>query len=58
MIEYDFDLKLASSAWVRWTGTSGPDAAQRYADAHPGAVVVAWRWPVTEMRIGMINIVN
>ena len=57
-MEYDFDLKLSTGAWVRWTGASGPDAAQRYADAHPGAVVVAWRWPRYEIKVGMINIVN
>lgn len=28
---------------VRWDGSSGEDAAQRYADVHRGVTVVAWR---------------
>lgn len=55
-MEYDFDLKLSDGQCVTWPGRDGEDAAHRYADAHPGAVVVAWRWPVTELRVGMIRI--
>lgn len=36
-----------------WTGTSGPDACQRYADAHDGHEVYAWRTPRTHLAIGV-----
>lgn len=28
---------------VEWSGQDGLDACQRYADAHPGSAVTAWR---------------
>lgn len=28
---------------VEWSGRDGLDACQRYADAHPGSAVTAWR---------------
>ena len=57
-MEQEFELKLATNQRVTWTGKDGKDAAQRYADAHPGAVVVAWRYPKCELKIGMIRIEN
>lgn len=53
-----FELKLSDGQTARWLGTSGENAAQRYADAHPGVVVVAWRYPQFEFRPGMIQIVD
>lgn len=38
-----YQLKLDTGRVVTWTGDSGEDAAWRYARAHEGATVVAWR---------------
>ena len=38
-----FELKLSDNRVVSWVGADGVQAARRYVDAHPGAVVVAWR---------------
>ena len=38
-----YELRLASGKTVVWDGKDGKDAAQRYANAHPGAVITAWR---------------
>lgn len=38
-----YELKLDGGRRIVWDGADGPDACKRYADAHPGAVVVAWR---------------
>jgi len=50
--EYEFELRLANGRTVSWIGTDGVDAARRYANAHPGAIVIAWRHPKNEIRIG------
>lgn len=55
-MEQKFELKLASGKVVTWMGGSGEDAARRYVDSHRSEVVVAWRYPRTELRIGMIRI--
>lgn len=52
-----FELKLGDGKIVTWEGKDGPAAARRYADAHPGVVVVAWRYPRYDLVIGLINIV-
>ncbi len=41
-MEREYELKLATGKVVKWTGTSGEDAARRYVDCVP-ATVVAWR---------------
>jgi len=51
-----FEL-MTSMGIVRWDGRDGVDACQRWADAHPGETVTAWRYRKTELRIGMIRIV-
>lgn len=38
---------------VRWVGRGGEDACHRYANAHLGVTVVAWRYPKTQLVIGM-----
>lgn len=40
----DYELRLANGTVVTWRGTSGENAAQRYADAHQGAVVIGYRY--------------
>lgn len=57
MIEQTFDLKLSDGSIVQWSGKDGVNAATRYADSHPGAVVLAWRYPKYDLKIGIINIV-
>ena len=54
----EFELKLAGGKVVTWEGESGEDAARRYAENHRGVAVIAWRYPKTELRIGMIRIVQ
>ena len=50
-----FELKVKGGQNVVWDGLDGPDAAQRYAQSHPGATVLAWRdWP----RVGFFPAVN
>jgi len=41
----EFELKLAAGKTVVWTGHDGINAAIRYAAAHPGAVIIAYRKP-------------
>lgn len=38
-----YELKLADGRVVTWEGRDGIDACHRYADSHPGAIVIAWR---------------
>jgi hypothetical protein len=38
-----YELKLSSGKTAVWDGKNGTDAAQRYADAHPGESVTEWR---------------
>lgn len=47
-----YELKLGDGRTARWEGASGENAAIRYADAHPGAVVVAWREPRAQLLVG------
>jgi hypothetical protein len=49
-----YELKLADGTLVCWDGTSGEDASRRYADCHPSASVVAWRYPTPELFIGIL----
>jgi hypothetical protein len=46
-----YELKLAGGKVARWEGTSGENAALRYADAH-GATVIAWREPRAQLLVG------
>ena len=39
----EYQLKLTSGKVVRWTGSSGEDAARRYVASHPDEIVYAWR---------------
>lgn len=49
----EWELKLAGGRTVIWNGTSGEDAAQRYAASHPTAVVIATRnYPRTGLFVG------
>jgi hypothetical protein len=47
-----YELKLASGAVARWEGTGGENAAERYADVHRGATVIAWREPRVQLSVG------
>jgi hypothetical protein len=47
-----YELKLASGTVVRWQGSSGVSAAERYVDCHRDAVVVAWREPRVQLLTG------
>ena len=40
-----FELKLSTGKVVEWEGSDGIAAAQNYAAAHPGVVVIGWREP-------------
>ena len=56
-----YELKLYTPRFkdgktVFWTGTSPENAAQRYVDSHPSSIVIAWRRPKTELKIGMVRI--
>ena len=42
-----YELLTDTRKVVTWTGQDGPDAALRYADAHPNATIIAWRTPRT-----------
>ena len=42
-MEREYELKLANGKRVKWVGTDGVDAAERYVDCHRGATVTAWR---------------
>ena len=46
IVNQTFELKIeGQTKTVEWDGQNGPDAAQRYAAAHPGAVVTGVRKP-------------
>jgi hypothetical protein len=47
-----FELRLADGRVVSWVGSDGPDAARRYVDGHPEALVVATRRPPVALLIG------
>jgi len=46
-----YELKLEGGTVARWEGTSGEDAAERYADAHR-VTVIAWREPRVQLNVG------
>lgn len=58
MSDKKFELKLASGKVVEWQGKDGADAAQRYADAHRGVTVTAWRDVRQGVFPGMLRIVE
>ena len=62
MPEYTFDLKVilpnGKTKSVQWDGPDGLKACQRYADAHPGHSVVAWRWPTFGVFVGPATILE
>jgi hypothetical protein len=47
---YTYILRLQTNTLVKWTGTTGPDAARRYAACHPDAVVEADQHAVSVIR--------
>jgi hypothetical protein len=49
MLKYEL---LTSDGVKTWTGADGVDACKRYADAHPGVTVKAWRLPRVALEIG------
>lgn len=54
-----FEVKLADGSRHVWEGRDGLDACHRFADAHPGVTVVAWRaYPRTGLFIGTREIVE
>jgi hypothetical protein len=49
-----YELKLRGTARVvSWEGDSPEDAALRYVDRHPDAVVLAWRRPRHGLVVGL-----
>jgi hypothetical protein len=57
-IDETYDLKLSDGSIVQWSGSDGVNACTRYADSHPGAIVIAWRYPKIDFRVGMIGIIE
>ena len=53
-----WELLLSDNRVVTWSGRDGPDACRRYVASHPGAVVVAWRWPRHGLYVGLLSIVE
>ena len=53
-----YELMLATGKVVTWAGSDGEDACTRYAAAHPGATVVAWRVPPHGMMPGLLPIIG
>jgi hypothetical protein len=51
-VETRYELKLADGRVVTWLGRGWEDAASRYVDCHRTAVVVAWREPRIQIRVG------
>ena len=41
--QYEYELKLYGGKVVTWPGSDGVNAAHRYADAHRGDTVLAFR---------------
>lgn len=54
----DYELKLSDGKTAIWSGTTGENAAHNYADCHPDAIVIAWRYPKSDLHIGMVHIVE
>ena len=52
MREQEFEIKT-SNGTATWVGSDGKNACERYADAHPGVTVYAWRTPRYQLVIGM-----
>jgi len=42
-MESEYELRLSGGKVVKWTGSDGVNAAERYVDAHQGTSVIAWR---------------
>ncbi len=57
-MQKQFDLKLSGGKVVTWEGKDGVDAAHRYADANPDAVVLAWRNHSEPIGIGLKPIIE
>ena len=54
VMEREFELQVTDPGKgdkriLTWPGVTGEDAAYRYADAHRGAVVYAWREKQTDV---------
>jgi hypothetical protein len=55
----EFELKLQSGKWVVWQGKTWEEAARRYVDCFPDAVVIAWReYPRHGVFLGIAPIVE
>jgi len=57
-IDKPFELLLADKSVVTWNGSDGINAAKRYADAHPGATVIAWREVQHGLSVGLLPIIG
>jgi hypothetical protein len=53
-----FELKLSNGKVVTWNGKDGIEACEKYALSHPGAVVIAWRYPKIDIYVGTANIIQ
>jgi hypothetical protein len=53
-----YELLLGDRTVVSWQGRDGVDAAVRYADAHPGVTVLAWREPRVQLRAGYAGLAD
>lgn len=50
----EYELKLKGGKKVVWDGKDGVDASWRYAEAHPGVTIIAWRnYPRTGIFAGV-----
>ena len=56
-MEHEYELKT-SKGIVIWNGKDGLDACNRWADSHRGESVYAWREISSDLRIGMIGIIE
>lgn len=50
----DYQIRIKGRrGYVTWDGVDGEDACRRYAAAHPGVTVIAWRDPPSGLYIGV-----
>lgn len=55
----EFEIRTQSGKRIVWEGKDGLEACHRYADAHPGETVIAWRsWPRHGLFIGMREVIE
>jgi len=58
MPDRTFELRLRGGKTVTWPGSDGESAARRYALAHPGVTVIAWREVQHGVSVGLLNIID